>query len=72
MGIWAEFCVWGGQHYGEIFVVLVALRFGKNFEAVFGEGLHEKHAARSGFVTFNWMQDGRKSQKTVTELTVRN
>jgi hypothetical protein len=43
----------GGQHYGAILVALVALRFGKNFEAVFGEGLHEKHAARSRFVTYN-------------------
>jgi len=30
----------GGQQYDEI---LVALPFGKNFEAVFGEGLREKH-----------------------------
>jgi len=51
---------------------MIALRFGKNFEAVFGEGLHEKHEARSGFVTYNWLQNGRKSRKTVTELTVRN
>jgi hypothetical protein len=46
-------CFGGGQHYDEILVALLALRFGKNFEAVFGEGPHDEHAARSGFVTYN-------------------
>jgi hypothetical protein len=35
----------GGQHYDKVLVALVALRFGKIFEAVFGEGMHEKRAA---------------------------
>ena len=50
-----SFVFGGGQHSDEILVALVALRFGKNFEAAFGEGLHEKHGARSGLVTYNWL-----------------
>jgi hypothetical protein len=45
----------GGQHYDEILVALLALSYDKNFLTVFDEGLHEKHAARSGFVTYNWL-----------------